>query len=172
MAEYLLKDSLRKVLDASETTSWVVESAGISANDGREIHPFTAELLTERNIDSSDFRSRRLTHEIARNASLILTATRDHRSQVAQLLPASLRRLFTLKQFAYLLSGSSALDTSAAVGTGHALLATAIAARAHLVGRGFEDDMKDPIGKPLNRFRQCAEDSERAISAMTGLLRP
>ena len=54
------------------------------------------------NIDSSAFRSRRLTKQIAESADLILCYEKKHCAAVSQLAPAKMRQTFLLPDFANL----------------------------------------------------------------------
>jgi protein-tyrosine phosphatase len=63
-----------------------------------------AALLGDGGVESDSFRARRLSEQILKDADLILTMTRAQRGLVVELWPAAVRRTFTLREFARLLS--------------------------------------------------------------------
>lgn len=173
LAEYLLRDALTTL---PGTGGWAVGSAGVVARDGRPMDPAAAVVLTERGLDVSGFARRRLTRELIARSDLVLTASREHRGQVAQLYPGALSRLFTLQQFGHLLSRTAPLGLAAPGGAdgptaGRALITAAAAGRAELPGRTVADDLADPIGQPIGAFRDCAATIDRAVAAVLAPLR-
>ncbi len=64
----------------------VVTSAGTWAHDGEPMQPFAASTLIERGVDAEGFTATSLTEELVRSADLVVTATREHRSQVVGLV--------------------------------------------------------------------------------------
>jgi protein-tyrosine phosphatase len=64
-----------------------------------------AELLLVRGVDIDGFVARRLSNGLIQQADLVLALTRAHRSLVAEAWPTAVRRTFTLREFARLLSG-------------------------------------------------------------------
>lgn len=200
MAEYLLREALRTAgIDARSTDEiaprrepggesaggesaggWVIGSAGTRTRGGRPMDPAALAVLTERGIDGSGFVGRALTPSLIRDADLVLAATREHRGQIAQLVPAALSRLFTIRQFGYLADAavtaveadpdpSPAAQAASAITRGLDLIARARAARSLVPGRTTEDDLADPVGRPVEDFRRCAAELDVAIS---GMLRP
>jgi len=167
MAESALRDAVAKRWGVH--SSWVVESAGVAAETGLEMHPRARRALELRGIEpTAAFRSRKLSHEIVERADLILTAERAHRAAVVTLMPAAVHHTFTLLQFARMVSGVTRLeadDEPAALG--RELISAAVEARSHLqplVGR--DDDVPDPIGHGKRRFRRCAAQLVGSIDAI------
>jgi protein-tyrosine phosphatase len=76
-----------------------VASAGTGALVGSKIEPRVAGHLSEAGLRAEDFRARQLTSELARDADLLLCATREHRSLVVRMEPSTLRRTFALADF-------------------------------------------------------------------------
>ncbi len=179
MAEYLLRAALVGAgIDARTTDEvaavgepaggWVVGSAGTRTRGGRPMDPAALAVLAERGIDGAGFVGRGLTQQLISDADLILTATRDHRGQAAQLNPTALARLFTIKQFGYLAGAAAAapvgpLDPRA---IGSDLIARVRAARSQVPGRTAEDDLADPVGRPVDEFRRCAVELDTTIAAV------
>lgn len=90
--EFVLRDALAG-------SGLEISSAGAQALAGRPIDPSSAVLLGQRGIDSSGFIARQLTPDMIREATLVLTATREHRAQVARTDASGLRKTFALVDF-------------------------------------------------------------------------
>lgn len=87
-----------------------VRSAGTSALTGSAMDARAAAQLAARGGDHAGFRARDLTPELIAESDLVLTATRAHRGQVATMYPRALRRVFTFRDFADLVSGVDGLS--------------------------------------------------------------
>ena len=81
-----------------------VTSAGTHALVGHPISEPMAVLLRQAGVDPEPFQGRRLSEQMLKEADLILTMTRAQRGLVVELRPAAVRRAFTLREFARLLS--------------------------------------------------------------------
>jgi protein-tyrosine phosphatase len=81
-----------------------VSSAGTHALVGHPISEPMAVLLRQVGVDPEPFEARRLSEQMLKEADLILTMTRAQRGLVVELWPAAVRRAFTLREFARLLS--------------------------------------------------------------------
>lgn len=140
---------------------WLTESAGTAARDGQLMHPHAAAVLGELKVDGSTFRTRRLRASMLQIADLVLTATREHRSVVAQMYPRGLGRLFTVNQFAHLLAHSPTLaadlEADTAAEAGAMLIEMAKAARTEVPARSTDDDLTDPVDQPVGQFRHLAD---------------
>lgn len=79
-----------------------IRSAGMRGWDAAPMDEAAAAALTACGGSAEGFVSRRLTEPMAESADLILTATKDHRSEVVELSPRSLRKTFTMKELAHL----------------------------------------------------------------------
>ncbi len=170
IAEYLLRDAIAKRWGDPDSSRWVISSSGVSTDGGRSMDLRALEVLAERGVDGSDFSSRRLTPVVARDADLVLAATREHRGQIASLQPAALGRMFTMNQFGYLLSAApQAVDTDP-VTAGFDLIDRAKAARSQLPARTGEDDLADPVGRTIKDFRRCADILQADIQSILSKL--
>lgn len=177
MAEYLARELLVQRL-GGDGAGVPISSAGTHAAPGYPMHPHAARLTAERGTDPESFRSRPLHAEQLRVAGLILTATRAQRAACVALAPSALRRTFTLRQFARL--ASAAVDQGWPAPDGQRppaqRLATAVAAasraRAGLQppAQPNEEDLTDPVGQPIEEFRRCVRDIERALQPTIGLI--
>lgn len=95
----LMELLLRQQLD---TSYYEVGSAGVRGFRNASMDPDAAKQAVRFGADPRKFKSRALTEDIVKVSSLILTATREHRSNVLSLSPMALRRTFTLLEFAQL----------------------------------------------------------------------
>jgi protein-tyrosine phosphatase len=79
-----------------------VASAGVGAMVGYAMSKYAAAELAGYGGDPTHFAAQQLTPELITGADLILTATRELRSQVLSESPGALRRTFTILEFAAL----------------------------------------------------------------------
>ncbi|ANJ26267.1 hypothetical protein [Agromyces aureus] len=77
-----------------------VSSAGTGALVGHPMTPEAAMLSVRYGADPAGHAARQLTEQLVLDADLVLTATRAHRAQVAELVPRAARRAYTLREFA------------------------------------------------------------------------
>lgn len=146
---------------------WVVTSAGTDAYSVRPIHEYSAQVLTDRHAYSHEHRSQLLTAALLREADLVLTAAREHRSAVVRLLPAAIGRTFTMLQFARLTSMVPPLTGSDPAQLGRQLVVEAKAARPLLQPvPPEEDDLPDPMGRPLPEFERCAARLDEVVRSI------
>jgi protein-tyrosine phosphatase len=156
MAQFLLEAAVSTAW--SGAGRWSVKSAGVRAADHRPMHQLAITALGQLGCDGSLFRTRRLQVDMLQSADLVLTATRAHRSDVARMHPSVMGRLFTMNQFGYLLAHAPALHSgTTARHAGEALIVAAVAARGRVRARTVDDDLDDPVNKPVRAFRQCAQ---------------
>ena len=83
-----------------------VSSAGTLALAGEPMQDGSAELLARDGIDADGFVARQLTAVMVEQADLVLTATREHRSEVVRSAPRGLRYTFALADFSDLVAGA------------------------------------------------------------------
>jgi protein-tyrosine phosphatase len=127
-----------------------VASAGVGAMVGYAMSTYAAEELRSYGGDPAGFAARQLTSDIVESSDLVLTATREVRSQVLAEVPTALRRTFTILEFAELAKnaeGSTPADIVAWAGTHRSLAA------------GVEQDVPDP-------YRRGPEEHARAATAI------
>ena len=65
-----------------------------------QIDPSSARLMDSVGIESSGFRSRRLTREMAESADLILCFEHEQRKEIAVIAPTAARKTFLINDFA------------------------------------------------------------------------
>src|SRR5690349_1929440 len=88
-----------------------IGSAGVGAMVGYAMSKYAAAELQGYGGNPSGFAARQLTPELIEDADLIMTATRELRSQVLSEQPGALRRTFTILEFAALAAMSDATAT-------------------------------------------------------------
>jgi protein-tyrosine phosphatase len=169
MAQVLLSHAVAERW-GSRSSGWIIESAGAQYGGAVPLHPLAAEALAELGVPPVEFASRRLTPAMLRDADLVLTATRAHRGLAAQLEPRALNRLFTIHQFAHLLGAADPIEATDPVAAGQAMVEHARAARSRVVARTDDDDIPDPIGRPLAEFRRCAAALRADVGAILRVL--
>ena len=81
-----------------------VASAGTLGLVDQGIQPEMAAHLSLLGLPDAGFAARRLTATDVRDSDLVLGLGREHRSAAVELVPAAVRRAFTLREFARLLS--------------------------------------------------------------------
>lgn len=145
VAERLLAASL-------PTDRFSVSSAGVGAMVGYAMSRYAAAELTAYGGDPTGFAARQLTPELIEDADVLLTATRDLRSEVLAESPGALRRTFTVLEFAALIEMSDG-------GTPFDIVKWAGAHRS--AAGSVEQDVPDP-------FRRGAEAHAGAAGAIHG----
>ncbi len=139
-------------------------SAGTRAYAGSAMHRSSADVLAECGVDPGGFVSRTVTPALLAGADLVLTATREQRSACVTLAPGAVRRTFTLRQFARFAAASPGPATGP-VPYRLSALVDGVNATRHTVAAvpGDDDDLPDPVGRPIEAFRVCAEDVWRSL---------
>jgi protein-tyrosine phosphatase len=96
--------AVERLLTARLGPSVRVGSAGTHALVGHSISEPMAALLRDSGMESDGFQARHLSEQLLRQSDLILPMTRAQRTIVVELWPPAVRRTFTLREFARLLS--------------------------------------------------------------------
>ncbi len=91
-----------------------VRSAGTLGLAGEPMDARAAAALRAMGGSPEGFVARRLTEPMVSSAALVLTATREHRAQVSRLHPRAMKRTFTFRELAHILSflGEDQLPTT------------------------------------------------------------
>lgn len=76
------------------------DSAGTRGLIDHPIDPSSAKLMTQAGIDSSAFRSKRITPQLANESDLILCFETHQRQEIATIAPLAARKTFLLADFA------------------------------------------------------------------------
>jgi protein-tyrosine phosphatase len=147
-------------------------SAGTRAVVGSTMHPDSLLVLQGLGAEAGNFRARQLVERMAAGADLTLTMTRAHRSEVLAAAPRALARTFTLREAADLLRlvdddfrpvGATLADRA------RSLVAEMAAARPRRQG-GEDDDVRDPIGLPVEVHEEVGVAIAQALLPILGRL--
>lgn len=85
-----------------------VSSAGVMAMTGDPMTPQSVDAMVKRGFTPTKHVSQDLTPKILEEADLVLTATLEHRGELARMLPKASKYSFTIDEFARLTSFLSA----------------------------------------------------------------
>jgi protein-tyrosine phosphatase len=124
-----------------------VASAGTHALVGEPISQPMAALLRDNRFEPEPFQARRLSEQMLKEADLILPMTRAQRGLVVELWPAAVRRVFTLREFARLLTSvdPSALPAGTPAARLRAAIPLALSERGRVLVPPDRDDVVDPF---------------------------
>ena len=96
MAEVML----REIISQKQGDDWVVDSAGTDAQTGGKAARIAVEIMQEEGIDLSNFRSKLIDQQLAKESNIILTMTLRQKEDVIDSFPVAKGRTYTLKEFA------------------------------------------------------------------------
>ncbi|MFL6154970.1 MAG: hypothetical protein ACJ72D_02685 [Marmoricola sp.] len=132
-----------------------VASAGVGAMVGYAMSKHAAAELRGYGGDPTGFAAQQLTPELIAGADLVLTATRDLRSQVLAESPGALRRTFTVLEFAALAEMSDGTSAAEVVKW----------AGAHRSAAGaVEQDVPDPFRRGVEAHAAAAAALNEAVA--------
>lgn len=92
--------AVERMLAAALGPTVIASSAGTAALAGEPMDPPMGRLVSALGVDVGGFAARHVTERLLRDADLILALTRDHRARLVDLAPATVRRAYTLLEFA------------------------------------------------------------------------
>ena len=155
LAERLLRSWAERDLGAAADRLRIA-IAGTAAVAG-PMDERSAQALRELGGDPAGASGRPVTPELSAGADLVLTMTREQRRAVLQVDPRGLRRVFTLAEASGLLglADRTGLALLPPDERARELAARLNGARAYRPG-GPDDDIRDPIGQPLEAHREVA----------------
>ena len=139
---------------ADAPASVQLSSAGTHARDGEPINPDMLAALPE-DLDTSGFRSRRLTTAMLEEADLVLTMEAAHRTFILDDHPAMFRKVFTLGHIA------KALEQAP----------VALGAEALLAHLGATRRNADPALDVPDPYRRGAEAASGCVARLREMLR-
>ena len=147
-----------------------VESAG-RLPGGSAMTAEGLEVMREHGLDLGRHRSREATPAQVGDADLVLGMTREHLRDAATLAPDVVPRVFTLKE---LVRRGEAIGPRGPEEPLRDWLARAAAGRRtpDLLGSSPDDDVPDPIGRPLSRYRAVADEIAAATEQLVDLAWP
>jgi len=140
-------------------------SAGTQAVSGAAMHPDSALVLRGLGGDATPFRARQFVGDMADDADLTLTMTRQHRRDVLRAAPRALSRTYTLREAAGLLDviGQDVEVPGADVVEQARRLVQYLAPARSRWRSGPEDDVEDPIGRPVEVHQEVGETIAAAL---------
>ncbi|MFC5675963.1 hypothetical protein [Aeromicrobium endophyticum] len=144
---------LRERLDRQR---FEVASAGVRGWDRQPMDPMAAAELLRLGHGSDTFRSHPIDSYLVDSADLILTATREHRSDVLETNPRALRRTFTLLEFA-------ALSGLVEAGDPQSLVSRAAQRRSLAPA---DVDVSDPYRRGPDVHRATADQIDAAVATV------
>jgi protein-tyrosine phosphatase len=133
--------------------------------------PEGLEVMRELGLDLGDHRSREATPVLVGGADLILGMAREHVRDAATLALEVVPRAFTLKELA---RRGAAIGPRGPEEPLPDWLARAAAGRRplDLLGSSPDDDVPDPIGEPMSRYRAVADEIASASERLVNLAWP
>jgi low molecular weight protein-tyrosine phosphatase len=164
LAERLGRAYLDQALGADAGTV-KLSSAGVRAVVGSAMHPDSALVLRGFGGDPADFRARQLIDDMAIDADLTLTMTRQHRRDVLRMAPRALARTFTLQEAADLVAllGDDVDVPGGGLAERSRQLVHLMAAARSRRQSGEADDIRDPIGLPVEVHQEVGEAIAAAL---------
>jgi len=171
MAERLARHAFDEAF-GSAAAGVIVSSAGTHAYAGSPMHSGSAAVLAEGGINTAGFSSRAVNSSILMGADLVLAAGRDQRAACVTLAPATVRRTFTLRQFTRLAAAASVSGGSTTVAGRLHELVDGVSGVRNLVPvvAAKMDDLPDPVNRPVEAFRDCAEEIWRSLRTIVGVI--
>lgn len=159
----LAEQLLQARLDAAGIPA-TAHSAGTRAMVGHAMTPESAALSTTYGGPPTAHQARQLTESLIANADLILTATREHRSEVVSLHPRAARYTYTLNQFARLAAAVDPVETPF-----HEYLAEVSATRGLTPppANPEDDDIEDPYRRSQEVYDRSGAAIDAAVSTIT-----
>jgi protein-tyrosine phosphatase len=169
-------ESLRRRLKEAPV---VLTSAGTRVYGPRSVTSEARRVIEGLGGSADEHRSRPLLTQSVVRSHLVLTATREHRRAVLDLVPSKVRATFTLREFRRLSDGVSdeALRTaveSAGPEQPERLTAALLAlgrARPHTVPADpLDDDVEDPLGRGDAAYDRVAAQMDGAAASVARVL--
>jgi protein-tyrosine-phosphatase len=120
--------------------------------------PNAAQVISERALPMpTEWTTRRVDADLIRAMDLILTMEARQRSLVVAAAPQTLGRTFVLQQFARFVAASDRPWRTEPAEAGPRVVEAGLQGRARVQPALHSEDVTDPVGRPLNAFRTCAD---------------
>jgi protein-tyrosine-phosphatase len=164
LAERLGRAYLEETLRGDASTIRLL-SAGTQAVVGSGMHPDSALVLRGFGAEPDGFTAQQLIEGLVTDADLVLTMTRGHRRDVLALAPRALARTYTLREAAdlvRLLGDGVELPGETLAERARALVKEMATARSRRES-GPDDDVADPIGRPLEAHQEAGDAIVQAL---------
>lgn len=144
-------------------TTVQVSSAGTRGLPMHPIDPSSGRLMQSVGIESSGFRSRRLTRQMADEADLILCFEKQQRKEIVTLAPAAVRYTFLLDDFANMCDYCARNNMIAGLTIQERL--QSVIKKSSMIRPMIPQpkDIADPHGREFGMFCVAAEQTNGAI---------
>jgi protein-tyrosine phosphatase len=164
--------TLRSRLADTPAADFRIASAGTFAVTNGRLHREVGAELKRRGLEADGFTATQLTARHALDAGLILTASREHRRQVARVAPERRNVTFTLRQFIRLVQLDPVGEVRFAASNGLLPALAQLASRNRGLSSGTEDadDIADPAGGSKRGFTAAFETIDPAIEVLANLI--
>ncbi len=159
-----------RLLASALGPSVTVSSAGTYALIGQPFSPPMDQLVLEGGADPDEFAARQLSETHLRQADLVLGMTREHRAAAVDLVPAIVRRSFTLREYARLLGRIDPDLLPAGSPADRARASLPLAAAQRRQSGPAEDDVADPYGQADAAYARAFADIEQAVRSIAAVL--
>src|SRR6201988_2354961 len=127
-----------------------VSSAGTAGWDGSGAMEESIRSAEERGVDIRAHQARKLHGAMLEDAELVVCMAAEHRAAIVGAMPDLATKTFTIKELVRLLERSTA---------GGPLKARVAAAAAARNGSSPKDeDVRDPLGDPIDGYREVADE--------------
>lgn len=148
-----------------------VSSAGTRGLPMHQIDPSSARLMDSVGINSSGFRSRRLTRQMADEADLILCFEASQRKEIVTLAPTAVRYTFLVNDFANMCEYCAKNGLIKGLTIQERLQSVIDAAAMIRPMLPTPQDIEDPHGKEFAKFRAAADQTNQAIRTILTSMR-
>ena len=152
-----------------------VASAGTGAVVGHPMTDDMAALVAGLGVDPRGFEARQLVPEQVKQSDLVLALTRRHRSAIVEMVPAAVRRTFTLRELARLVATVDPATLPGANATTadrlRALVPLAASRRGLTSHKPIDDDVVDPYGGDVALYRTSFGQLLPAVETIVAAVR-
>jgi len=145
-----------------------VHSAG-SLPSGHPASEGACEVMADRGLDLDHHTSTQMSPELVASADLVIALARQHLREVVVLDPTAFARTFTLKELVRRGREVGPPGGDEPLEDWLARLHRGRTTAQHL-GASPDDDVADPIGQRLARYRRTAEELDELVAAVAALL--
>ena len=151
----------------------VLRSAGTWARGGDPMYEYSLDVLADRGIDGTAFRTTPLDEHTLAGVDVVIGAAREHRAAAVGMRPALLKSAFTLPELSRICADIDARELTATSLDARLMRLVQLAASRRtntLPADPEDDDLVDPIGLPPEEFVVCADTVEALLDPIVTLL--
>lgn len=152
-----------------------IGSAGTGALVGHPMTDEMAEMVAAQGVDPRGFEARQLVPGLVQQADLVLALTRRHRSAIVEMVPSAVRRTFTLRELARLVTDVDPATLPGANATTadriRTLVPVAASRRGLMAHRPVDDDVVDPYRGDAALYRQSFTQLLPAVETIVAAVR-